>query len=644
MQIGMRAKLVALLTLVALLPLLAATITIVVGVQNLRQQSFGERLAAAATNEARSMRVALTKDVEKLLLVLSSPDLVSRVAECNTPLPQSQRERLDAEWPTMPESNSVLAQVLGHPLAKVLGQLQQSDRRLDELMITDRYGQLIAASERTTDYYQADEDWWQKAFDEGKGRIYIERVSFDESSQAWTLNICLPIMKGPEAVGVAKMSLDVSQWIGEETHNIGEFTAQVMLLRPDGTIIYRRDVSPLSMKIADPQTLFERGTTSFYRMINGEIQAFAPLAMPGRIASLSAESPPWILSLYFPQSQPMQAVTALALRMLAVGVLIILAIFFAGLFLVDRSMTRRIRRLAQATRQVAKGDLTHRIRTDWPKRRFIGRDEIDELAADFDNMIDRVQQSHEALQGASELKTRFINIASHELRTPVSYILGMTRLLKDATSAERLQQAMQSIAGKAKRLDDIIHAMFKLLPDQRYRQELRYGKVVISEMLEEVYLDVFPFIERRGQRLVIQLGEQTPDIQADRDKVRDMIENLVMNAVKFTPDGGTVTVGVGLELGGFISITVHDQGPGIPAQDLPHIFEPFFTGGDVLQHSTAAGGEYQKRGMGLGLAIVRAFAQMHGGSVNVTTSPKGATFTITIPIETPPPAQRPQMP
>ena len=123
----------------------------------------------------------------------------------------------------------------------------------------------------------------------------------------------------------------------------------------------------------------------------------------------------------------------------------------------------------------------------------------------------------------------------------------------------------------------------------------------------------------------------------------DVIENLVMNAIKFTPDGGVVEVAVGAELGGRVSIAVKDQGPGIPQIDLPHIFEPFFSGGEVLQHSTGRSG-YEKRGMGLGLAIVRHFIQLHAGTVTVSAGKSGTVFAITIPIEPPPPQHRPERP
>jgi signal transduction histidine kinase len=113
--------------------------------------------------------------------------------------------------------------------------------------------------------------------------------------------------------------------------------------------------------------------------------------------------------------------------------------------------------------------------------------------------------------------------------------------------------------------------------------------------------------------------------------------------VQFTPDGGIVKVRIGRQLGDFISITVQDQGPGIPDSDLPHIFDPFYSGGEVMQHSTGVGG-YRKQGMGLGLAIVRHFIEMHGGNIGVSTGPTGSIFTITIPVEPPLRAARPTEP
>jgi signal transduction histidine kinase len=213
----------------------------------------------------------------------------------------------------------------------------------------------------------------------------------------------------------------------------------------------------------------------------------------------------------------------------------------------------------------------------------------------------------------------------------------MAKLVWESKDPDRLVHAVQAMGAKAKRLDEIIQAIFKLLPNQRSSESLKCQELNVSKLLEEVYLDCSPFVERRNQRLIIELGDNVPSIRADRAKLCDVVENLVMNAIKFTPDGGVIKVRAGRQLDGHISITVQDQGHGIPEMELPHIFDPFYSMGDTMLHSSG-NVEYQKRGMGLGLAIVRHFVEMHGGTVHVFTSSTGSTFTVTIPPQ--PPANR----
>ena len=156
--------------------------------------------------------------------------------------------------------------------------------------------------------------------------------------------------------------------------------------------------------------------------------------------------------------------------------------------------------------------------------------------------------------------------------------------------------------------------------------------MILSDLLEEVYLDCSPFMERRDQKFIIESNSDVTMIRVDRAKMCDVLENLVINSVKFSPDGGTIRLCAVKQLGGHLTITIEDQGPGIAEEDLPHVFDPFYSTRDVMKHSSGDIG-YQKRGMGLGLAIVRHFIEMHDGTVHVTTSDKGSIFSITIPIE-----------
>jgi signal transduction histidine kinase len=207
----------------------------------------------------------------------------------------------------------------------------------------------------------------------------------------------------------------------------------------------------------------------------------------------------------------------------------------------------------------------------------------------------------------------------------------MGRLLRDSKDPEKLYQALQTVGTKAKRLDEITQAMFKLMPESPSAEAMHLEDVDLAELLAEVRMDMRLFLEQRNQNLILRITRDVPPIRADRGKLRDVLTNLVTNAIKFTPDGGEVGVDVSCRSPQTVAIAVSDQGPGIPPEDLPHIFEPFFSGTDVLLHSTGEAG-YLKRGIGLGLTVVKYFVELHGGTVHVSTGAWGTIFTVEMPI------------
>lgn len=640
MRLGMRGKLALLMALVGVMPLVLGTIILVTGMRRIRLEAFGQKLDAAVQADALYLQISKVRHVEMMLLSLNESWVVSRVEEMTSELDPSVIEQIDRNWARLEAGDEPVNSIINNDLGRLLTQFMEIDPRFVELMITDRHGNLLAATNKTTTFRQSGELWWERTYLEGRGGVYIGPVRYDRSADTWSIELCVPIRGEKGVVGVAKAVTDVNEWM-DYPRDVGEFDATAMLLDENGIILFASGIEPLTAAIDDwPGDLGWHA----YRISDGMIQAHAPLIMPETIGSLPVDSRQWYILLQIPVQAPMTAVRTLTILMAIIALATIALLFLAGLWLANKSIASRLKMLANAANRVAQGDLSHRISPSTTGAgSVLGEDELDDLARNFDRMIDQVQQTHDELAGADELKSQFIKIASHELRTPVSYILGMAKLLKESKDPDRLLQALQSIAAKAKRLDEIIHAMFKLLPEQQYVEQVRYGPVVLSELMEEVYIDTFPFVDRRNQRMVMELAEGLPDIQADSDKLRDAIENLVMNAIKFTPDGGMIKVAVFPQLDGLISIAVTDQGPGIPRQDLARIFEPFYTGGDVLQHSTGVM-EYQKRGIGLGLAVVKNFVQMHRGTVNATSSPTGSTFTISIPISAPPPPGRPDRP
>jgi signal transduction histidine kinase len=628
---SIRFKLAGLLTVVALAPLLAALVGLVIGTTRLRSETMGQSILSVAIADVRGMEVSLVKDIEKLQVALQDQTVLDLLRKADKELPPAVRQDLDRRWPTMRETDEPLRTILTNPVALRMKLIQDIDPRIEKILVTDRFGQAVASTIKTDDFYQADEDWWQGAAP-GPGRwlIHIPPIAPDPSTHQWSINLVIPVVDKGRLVGVVKAVLNVSRWMKDISTAVGDYPAEAMLVREDGMIIDRPGLEPLTRKADFWYGAIADGRSRSWRITpDGEIQAFAPIQMPRQVGGYDVKSSAWQLVLYIPESTVLGPLYDLGWTMLAVGLGIIAVIFVGGVFLVEKGIVRRIKRLERATDLVSQGQLGHRVQAG-VRAGFFGGDEIDELARDFDQMIERLQRSYQELAEANQLKTNFIRIASHELRTPVSYILGMARLLRDCDDPRKLSQAVGSIAAKARRLEEIIQAMFKLMPEERYTRELRYEEVSLRELMEELRQDCRPFVEQRGQKLLVEVAPSVGPVLADRWKLRDMVENLLMNAIKFTPDGGTVTVSVGRELSGSVRISVQDQGPGIPQEELPHLFQPFYSGADVMKHSTGTV-EHQKRGMGLGLAIVRHFARLHGGTVSVQTSAGGSVFTVSIP-------------
>jgi len=639
MRIGIRTKLVTLLLLVAVLPLLAGLATIMIGGRQLRIEAFGQTVQAMAESKASALADSLAKDIEKFRLAFQRHEgLLGALSAAAQEPSEIQRERirtLDRRWAGLHPSSPEIVAVLETPVADSLRALQVEDERLAEVLVADRWGRLVAATQRTSDYYQADELWWAQAFGDGqRGKVYVPNVGYDESSRTWSLDVCVPLRRAEGVAGVAKAVLDISRWVGPPRAKVGHIDAALALLRSDGMILFGGQAEPLSRSMAHWQGRIASLAPGWRVTDDGRIQGFAPVRLPVKVGPDILTGPRWMVVFSVSRAQAVGAVNRLSLVVLAIGLLIIASLFLLGLIVVDRRIARRIRTLARATHRVAEGDLTHRVESVRRGRPLLGHDEIDALVDDFNRMVHRVQRSHGQLVTANKLKTDFIRVASHELRTPISFILGTVKLLRESTDVARLQHAMQAMGAKANRLDRIINDMFKLIPSGNYDDRLHYRGVSSAELLEQVREDCLPFIEQRNQRLIVEEARKMPHLRADVDKLRDILENLVMNAIKFTPDGGVIKVRVGQQLGGYTTFSVQDQGPGIAPSDVPHIFDPFYSGGDVMQHSSGSVG-FQKRGMGLGLAIVRHFADLHGGAVRVTTAKRGTTFTVLIPTDGP---------
>jgi signal transduction histidine kinase len=236
------------------------------------------------------------------------------------------------------------------------------------------------------------------------------------------------------------------------------------------------------------------------------------------------------------------------------------------------------------------------------------------------------------LDEANQLKTAFITIASHELNTPLTIVLGMLQLATIRSKDDVVKNCLDRAARAAHRLQHLLTNTFKLLQQREFHRSLERTDIDIADLFREIREDLDPYLAERKHHWHDEISPPGAHLVASRTHLRDVLENLLTNAIKFSSDGSEIKLSASQSADRTI-FQIIDHGVGIPLDDQPHVFEPFFSTWDTMHHSSGSYG-FCKRGLGIGLAIVRKFVEMHGGSIDFESTPgEGTTFRIDLPTQ-----------
>lgn len=290
--------------------------------------------------------------------------------------------------------------------------------------------------------------------------------------------------------------------------------------------------------------------------------------------------------------------------LIALGISVIIAFFLA------RSVYRPIQRVTGAAEAIAQGQYDQEIPIAGPR-------EVKGLAVAFNQMAKEVKLSQQRLRD-------FVADVSHQLRSPLTSIRGFTQAILDGTASDNdaKSKAAQVIEDESKRMIRQVDELLELSRMQSGQTQMAREPVDIKELLEHCQ-EIFTMrAEEKGLRLRTEIEPLTPVI-GDIDRLEQVFTNLLDNALKHSPAGGEVNIIGRNTTTGSIKITVADSGPGIPPEQLPHVFERFYQAGEV------------RTGIGLGLAIAREIVLAHGGKIEVSSTPgKGAEFIVRLPTST----------
>jgi signal transduction histidine kinase/DNA-binding response OmpR family regulator len=246
------------------------------------------------------------------------------------------------------------------------------------------------------------------------------------------------------------------------------------------------------------------------------------------------------------------------------------------------------------------------------------------IALENARLFTEIQKAYKELQVLDHMKSEFINIAAHELRTPLAILIGYATVLEEETKASS-QEYVSIITRNAMRLRSLIEDMLNLKYLESGITSLSQDYLVLKEVMAEAIQDMSLLARQKNLTINSDIPDDFPTMIVDRKKFDLIIMNLLHNALKFTPAGGQVTFKARIN-GEQATMSISDTGIGIPEEKLGRIFDRFYQ----VEESLTRGYE----GMGLGLAIVRGMVEVCGGEIHVESQEsQGTTFTFTLPLD-----------
>ncbi len=326
------------------------------------------------------------------------------------------------------------------------------------------------------------------------------------------------------------------------------------------------------------------------------------------LASLLTFFNVWITArLMFTSDHDLQLATVLLV--FSAGIAMLLGYFLSG------GITRRIETLKNAAYRLAAGDLSTRAPVE-------GRDEVTALAASFNQMAEQLQAADARQRELEDLRRELVAWATHDLQTPLAAIRVQIEALADGVveDPETTQRYLRTTQRQVNDLSLLIDDLFQVAQLDAGGLVIQRAVCSLSDLVSDTLESFSAMASERGIRLSGSIAPGVDPVFLDSPRIGRLLNNLISNALRYTPSGGAVTVAAWRE-DAQIQLTVVDSGEGISPDDLPHVFERFYRGEKSRNRGTG--------GSGLGLAIAQGIARAHGGDISAMSNPDaGMTFFI----------------
>ncbi len=314
--------------------------------------------------------------------------------------------------------------------------------------------------------------------------------------------------------------------------------------------------------------------------------------------------------------------------LLAVLLAFVPAVAIAAFF--ARVISRKVAKIIDHASKLARGDFESRLAVTQGDELDVLSEQLNRTGEHLRHMVDELDREHEKLDRLERVRKDFVINVSHELRTPLASIQGYTETLLDGALEDPQHNVrfLNIIRNNAERLARLVGDLMTLSRLELKQTSLVYSMHKVNDLIRECVESVLPVAEKANIDLVADAASTSPEVYCDSEAVHQILLNLLDNAIKYTSESGTVSIGAVTSHEGFVRIDVGDTGIGVPPEDLPRLFERFYRVDKARSR--------QLGGTGLGLAIVKHLVMAHGGEVSVrSVVNQGSTFSFTLPTKAP---------
>jgi len=644
---------------------------------NLLRDSFSKERRSMLSALVYSVDDKMNNRIEALEVHLGTQPWAEFVNEVNlryiSMQPDAIRDymlEMDSKWIPAGLDSELVMSYLNNPVSIKLKNLEEISNNVKEVFLTDKHGGLVASSGKTSDFYQADEQWWQSSYAEGKGEVFIGDIELDESSGSISFPLAMPLKdKDNNIIGICKESIDANICFSVLQEFRAGKTGYAVLINRRGEAIFYKGVESLSKKILSEQEIsrIENNKTEWGASSENLSRNRKTVVTIVRLNNevLKRNGLIWYVGIIQDADEVFAPFKILWLGMAIVLTFVLLLAVALGLIVGDK-FAKPIHELHMATEHVMKGDWDYKIEAktgdeieqfadtfremianikNKQKELIDSKQKLEDLAKNLEkkvedrtgelskmneatlNILEDLTESKRKLEEAMRIKSDFTSMVSHELRTPLGPIKEGVSIILDGLTGEinnEQRDLLTTVKRSAERLNRLVGNVLDFQKLESGMMPFNMKENDISDPVNEVYSAMVLVTKQKGLDFIVEFEPNLPKIKFDRDKIIQVLTNLVNNAIKFT-EKGSIRINVKKEVN-TVHVIVQDTGPGIGKEDFSKLFQSF------QQLDLAR--EKKISGTGLGLAISKEIVMRHNGKIWVESEVgKGSAFHFLLPVQ-----------